>query len=107
MRVSFLRVVLALFAALTLSTAFAQEYDVLIRNGHIVDGTGNPCFQGDVGIVGDRMMYIGEAAGDAKAKHDRRDGDCVCAGEWCSDSGTREDDGTNGRAADAGPGYHR
>lgn len=32
--------------------------DVLIRNGKIVDGTGNPWFYGDVLIVGDRIRAV-------------------------------------------------
>ena len=34
-------------------------YDVLITNGRIVDGTGNPWFYGDVAIRGDRIAAIG------------------------------------------------
>jgi len=34
------------------------EYDVVIENGHIVDGTGAPWFAGDVGIRGDRIAAI-------------------------------------------------
>jgi N-acyl-D-amino-acid deacylase len=36
-----------------------QRYDVLIRGGKIVDGTGNPWFQGDVAIRGDRIEAVG------------------------------------------------
>src|SRR6185503_15278670 len=39
----------------------AARYDVVITNGRIVDGTGNPWFSGDVGIVGDRIAYVGPA----------------------------------------------
>lgn len=34
-------------------------YDVLIRNGHIIDGTGNPWFSGDVAITGGRIVAVG------------------------------------------------
>ena len=46
----------------------AQEgpYDLLIRGGRIVDGTGNPAFTADVGIRGDRIAAIGRLA-DARA----------------------------------------
>jgi dihydroorotase/N-acyl-D-amino-acid deacylase len=47
---------------------FAQQYDTLIRNGKIVDGSGNPWFYADVGIIGDRIAFIGHAANDVKAK---------------------------------------
>lgn len=40
------------------------QYDVLIRNGRVVDGSGNPWFYADLGIVGDRIAFIGSA--DAK-----------------------------------------
>ena len=44
-----------------------MEYDVLIVNGRIFDGTGNPWFYGDVGIVGDKIAAIGRRLrGDAK-----------------------------------------
>lgn len=48
--------------------AFPQQYDVLIRNGKIVDGSGNPWFHGDVGIVGDRIAFVGRAAENVTAK---------------------------------------
>src|SRR4051794_39177667 len=51
-----------LFAAL-MSVAAAQDFDVLIVNGRIVDGTGNPSFLGDVGIRGGRIAEVGRLAG--------------------------------------------
>ncbi|NIW24242.1 MAG: amidohydrolase family protein [Gammaproteobacteria bacterium] len=35
------------------------EYDLLVRGGRIVDGTGNPWFIGDIAIVGDRIVRVG------------------------------------------------
>ncbi|HET9743085.1 MAG TPA: D-aminoacylase, partial [Terriglobales bacterium] len=46
----------------------AQQYDTLIRNGKIVDGSGNPWFYGDVGIIRDRIAFVGHAAPNVKAK---------------------------------------
>src|SRR5580693_337146 len=38
-------------------------YDVLIRHGHILDGTGNPWYAGDIAIRGDRIAAIGTLGG--------------------------------------------
>jgi N-acyl-D-aspartate/D-glutamate deacylase len=54
---------LALFLALTTtSTVHAQSYDVIIRNGRVIDGTGNPWFRADVALDGDRIAAIGDLA---------------------------------------------
>lgn len=37
-------------------------FDILIRNGRVIDGTGNPWFYGDVAISGDRIAAV-EPAG--------------------------------------------
>jgi dihydroorotase/N-acyl-D-amino-acid deacylase len=39
--------------------AQVEAYDVIIMNGRIVDGTGNPWFYGDVAIRGDRIIKVG------------------------------------------------
>jgi N-acyl-D-amino-acid deacylase len=39
---------------------FAQSLDVLIRNGRIIDGTGNSWFYGDVGIKDGKIKVIGK-----------------------------------------------
>ena len=48
-------------APLTAQAKPAEEgYDVLIKNGMIVDGSGNPWVSGDVAIRGDRIVAIGK-----------------------------------------------
>jgi len=46
----------------------AQQYDTLIRNGRVVDGSGNPWVHADVGIKGDRITLIGRAPASASAR---------------------------------------
>ena len=43
-------------------------YDILIRNGRIVDGAGNPWSRGDIAIRGDRIVAIGHLPGATAAK---------------------------------------
>jgi N-acyl-D-amino-acid deacylase len=38
----------------------AGGYDLVIKNGRIIDGTGNPWFYGDLAISGDRIVSIGQ-----------------------------------------------
>jgi N-acyl-D-amino-acid deacylase len=40
----------------------AEPYDLLIDNGTIYDGSGAVPFVGDVGIMGDRIVYVGPQA---------------------------------------------
>jgi N-acyl-D-amino-acid deacylase len=37
----------------------AASYDIIIRNGHIIDGTGSPWYSGDIGIRNGRIAAIG------------------------------------------------
>jgi len=39
------------------------DFDILIVNGTIVDGSGKPGFQGDIGISGDTIVAIGDLSG--------------------------------------------
>jgi N-acyl-D-amino-acid deacylase len=40
-----------------------KDFDILIVKGTIVDGSGKPGFQGDVGISGDTIVAIGDLSG--------------------------------------------
>ncbi|MGI8958406.1 MAG: N-acyl-D-amino-acid deacylase family protein [Bryobacteraceae bacterium] len=42
--------------------ATAQQFDIIIRNGHIIDGTGSPWYAGDVAILSGRVAAIGSLA---------------------------------------------
>ncbi len=39
----------------------ASGYDLVITNGRIIDGTGNPYYYGDIGVRGDRIATIAPA----------------------------------------------
>ncbi len=45
----------------------ANTFDLLIRHGTIIDGTGRAGFRSDVGIVGDTITEIGAIPADAQA----------------------------------------
>ncbi len=44
----------------------ATSFDVILRNGRIVDGTGSPWFHGDIGILNGRITAVGIVKGAAK-----------------------------------------
>jgi dihydroorotase/N-acyl-D-amino-acid deacylase len=46
----------------------SSDYDVIIRNGRIIDGSGNPWVSGDIAIRGDRIAAIGNLAPAAHAR---------------------------------------
>jgi len=54
------RCICALTSALLVAPAAAQDHDLLIRGGRIVDGTGNPWFAGDLAIRDGRIAAIGK-----------------------------------------------
>jgi N-acyl-D-amino-acid deacylase len=54
-----------LFAPVLFFFAALQPYDVVVRNGHIVDGTRSPWYAGDVGIRGGKIAAIGHLEGVA------------------------------------------
>ena len=53
---------LALLAPLSLG-AQAPMFDILIKNGRVLDGTGNPWYRADIGITGDRIRAMGTLTG--------------------------------------------
>lgn len=48
-------------------SASAQELDLIIRGGSLIDGSGSPAKKADIGIQGDRIAFVGSSAGK-KAK---------------------------------------
>jgi N-acyl-D-aspartate/D-glutamate deacylase len=56
-----------------------MTYDLLVKNGRIVDGSGMPAFRGDVGISDGKIVELGRLGGTAKRVIDA-DGNVVAPG---------------------------
>ena len=69
---SILRAAAAVLAAagILVSASYAAgiEYDLVIANGHIIDGTGSPWYAGDVGIDAGRIAAIGNLSRAARKR---------------------------------------
>src|SRR5438128_9811795 len=72
-----LLIVTFLFAVISPLPAQAPTpaFDVVITNGHIIDGTGSPWYSGDIGIRNGRIAAIGKLDRQSRVKtidaHDR------------------------------------
>lgn len=61
-------------------TLFAQHYDLLIRGGKVVDGTGNSWFYADVAIKDGKVAKIGALPSATAARIVNAKGLIVCPG---------------------------
>ncbi|MFZ2643282.1 MAG: D-aminoacylase, partial [Verrucomicrobiia bacterium] len=59
--------IFTLFLMMTLS-ATAADFDVVLRNGRIVDGSGKPAFAGDLAIKDGRIAAVGKVAGSGASE---------------------------------------
>jgi N-acyl-D-aspartate/D-glutamate deacylase len=64
---SFLLIVPA-FGFATDRAAAIPPFDLVITNGHIIDGTGSPWYSGDIGIRDGRIAAIGNLSGAARKR---------------------------------------
>jgi len=58
----------------------ADDYDIIIRNGRVIDGSGRSGFNADVGIKGDRIVRIGNLRGAQAAREIDARGQVVAPG---------------------------
>ena len=73
-RLAFLLTLASAVTLLSQSNQSVTPYDVIIKNGRIIDGSGNPWISGDLAIIGDRIAKIGKLDGSAaKRVIDARD----------------------------------
>jgi N-acyl-D-amino-acid deacylase len=56
---------IALAATGASTSTQAPAFDVVVRGGQVVDGTGSPAVRADVGIRGDRIAAVGPLDGQS------------------------------------------
>jgi N-acyl-D-amino-acid deacylase len=57
-----------------------QSFDIVITNGHIIDGTGSPWYSGDVGIRDGKIAAIGNLSDSARKRTLDAQGEVVAPG---------------------------
>jgi len=103
---SFGEFVIALIAAcffFACSNSQSGRFDILIKNGKIVNGSGNPWFYGDVGIKDNTIVAIGDLIGETAATIIDAEGLVVSPG--FIDMHTHCDDGLNRSDSNANLNY--
>jgi N-acyl-D-amino-acid deacylase len=72
LRPSSVRCQVSAFAVLLFlaSFSYADEYDVIIRHGRVVDGTGSPAFPADVAVKDGKIARVGKVEGRGKTEID-------------------------------------
>lgn len=64
----FMALIFVVFPFVGHSKTGSEDFDILVKNGRIVDGTGNPWFYADIGIKGDTIVAVGRLAEKTAAK---------------------------------------
>ena len=54
-------------ASLCVLLAQSPRFDIILRHGTVVDGTGLPRYRADVGIAGDRVARVGDLSSERAA----------------------------------------
>jgi N-acyl-D-amino-acid deacylase len=69
-----------LVSAHLLSAQTITSFDLVITNGHIIDGTGSPWYSGDIGIRGGKIEAIGNLANAQRKRTIDAHGNVVAPG---------------------------
>jgi len=59
---------LLIIGLLPLCCIAQQHFDIILKHGKIIDGTGNPWFYGDVGITQNKIVSVGDLSKDKADK---------------------------------------
>jgi N-acyl-D-amino-acid deacylase len=63
-----LGILLGIAACTRVASESSRPFDIVIANGHVIDGTGSPWYAADIGIRGGRIAAIGNLSGAAAAR---------------------------------------
>lgn len=72
--------ILLCFGLPAIANDVSEQFDLIIRNARIVDGSGNPWFKGDIGIKQDRIAVIGRSVSNKAVQTIDAGGLIVCPG---------------------------
>ncbi len=64
----FSAIIIAMFSLAGCESDSDGKFDILVKNGKIIDGTGNPWFCGDIGITGDSIVAVGDLSRKSATK---------------------------------------
>jgi N-acyl-D-amino-acid deacylase len=63
------RLLYIVFLSLVSVSSYAQQhFDIILKNGKIIDGAGNPWFYGDLGIIKDKIIGMGDLSKSKASK---------------------------------------
>ena len=75
-----LTMILSIMTAVTSVLSKTSDYDLIIRNGSIVDGSGRPAFRADLAIKADRIVRIGNLQSSSAKRIIDAEGQIVAPG---------------------------
>src|SRR5947209_4103291 len=67
-RITFTIVIILIFASNPVRAQAPSSFDIVVTNGHIIDGTGSPWYSGDLGIRDGKIAAIGNLSAAARKR---------------------------------------